>query len=109
MEFRMQAKYPPLQFLHSIAPYLAIAIICALSLQFAWTGFIASDDEYYVAAGIGWLEQFPYVAQHFGTVRASIAIPIAFMIYLFGENEFTVTLSTMLFLVGCVGITIFML
>lgn len=105
----MHAKYPLLQLLHSIAPYLAIALVCVLSLRFAWTGFVASDDEYYVAAGIGWLEQFPYVAQHFGTVRASIAIPIAFMIYLFGENEFTVTLSTMLFLVGCVGITIFML
>ena len=93
----------------SASAYLSLGCICLLSLQMAWTGFVSSDDAYYVEAGLGWFEQFPYVAHHFGTVRAAIAIPIALMIYLFGESELSVTLSTALFLVATAGLTLFML
>lgn len=95
--------------LQSMALYLGLGVVCFLSLQMAWTGFVSSDDAYYVQAGLGWLEHFPYVAQHFGNVRASVAIPIAFMIYLFGESELSVTLSTAIFLIATAGITLFML
>lgn len=78
-------------------------------LAFAWTGFAASDDEYYATAGLGWLHQFPYVAHHFGTVRAVIAIPIATMVGLFGESEFTIVLSTCLFLAATASLTLVML
>lgn len=97
------------QLFQSVIAYLGLGGICLLSLQMAWTGFVSSDDAYYVEAGLGWFEQFPYVAHHFGTVRAAIAIPIALMIYLFGESELSVTLSTALFLVATAGLTLFML
>lgn len=95
--------------LRSIFSYIGLGVFCIFSLQMAWTGFVSSDDAYYVQAGLGWLEQFPYVAQNFGTIRASVAIPIAFMIYLFGESEFSVTLSTALFLAATATVTLFML
>ena len=95
-----------------IAPIASLIVLGAawiLSLQLAWTGFIASDDGYYVQSGLGWLEQFPYIPQHFGNVRASVSIPIALIFFLFGESEFTATLSTSLFLLATAGITLFML
>lgn len=95
--------------LQSASSYLGLGVACFFSLQMAWTGFVSSDDAYYVQAGLGWLEQFPYVAQNFGTIRASVAIPVAFMIYLFGESELSVTLSTALFLVATAAVTLFML
>jgi len=79
------------------------------SLWFAWTGFVASDDEYYALAGLGWLHDFPYVATYFGTVRAVVGIPIAIMMGLFGEREFTVVLSTCLFFVATASLTLLML
>lgn len=97
------------QYLRSAIAYLSLGGVCFLSLKMAWTGFVSSDDAYYVEAGLGWFEQFPYVAHHFGTVRAAIAIPIALMIALFGESEFSVTLSTTLFLATTAGLTLFML
>jgi 4-amino-4-deoxy-L-arabinose transferase-like glycosyltransferase len=105
----MNINYKFLQFSHPIFSYFIIVVVGALSLRFGWTGFVASDDEFYAAAGIGWLEQFPYVAQHFGSVRASIGIPIALMISMFGESEFSITLSTILFLIMSAGLTMFML
>lgn len=89
--------------------FLALGIVCFFTLQLAWTGFVSSDDAYYVQAGLNWLEQFPYVAHHFGTIRASVAIPIAFVVYLIGESELSVTLSTAMFFVATVAISMFML
>lgn len=95
--------------LQSVSLYLTLVTVCFFILQVAWTGFIASDDAYYVIAGLGWVEQFPYIAQHFGTIRASVAIPIAFAIFLLGESEFSVTLSTTIFLVATAILTFHML
>lgn len=97
------------EILQSAFSYLGLGVACFFSLQMAWTGFVSSDDAYYVQAGLGWLEEFPYVAENFGTIRAAVAIPIAFIIYLFGESELTVTLSTALFLVVTATLTLFML
>lgn len=105
----MNINYKFFQCSHPIFSYFIIVVVGALSLWFGWTGFVASDDEFYAAAGIGWLEQFPYVAQHFGSVRASIGIPIALMISIFGESEFSITLSTIFFLIMSAGLTMFML
>lgn len=98
-----------LSFIKGLLIYIILAVVCAISTWAAWTGFSASDDEYYVAAGLGWLHQFPYVATHFGTIRASVAIPIAIMIGVFGESEFIATLSTILFLYATGVLTFHML
>jgi 4-amino-4-deoxy-L-arabinose transferase-like glycosyltransferase len=78
---------------------IALLIILAGVLHLSWIGFVASDDGYYVSSGLGWLNDFPYVPNHFGTVRAAVGIPIALMIGLFGYTEFSVVLSSVLFFV----------
>lgn len=87
---------------------LLVATSCGF-LWLAWTGFISSDDEYYASAGLGWLNDFPYVAQDFGRVRAAVGIPIALAVALFGEREFTVVLGTAVFFVATLSLTLVML
>lgn len=89
--------------------YFALLIITSITLYFSWVGFISSDDSYYVSSGLGWLYEFPYVATHIGTIRAGIGIPIALIIKLFGESEFTATLSTCIFLIATTSVTLAML
>jgi len=86
---------------------LIVAVIAVLSL--AWTGFIASDDEDYAAAGLGWLHEFPYVAQGFASLRTVTVLPIAATVGLFGEREFSVVLSTCIFLALTASLTLAML
>jgi 4-amino-4-deoxy-L-arabinose transferase-like glycosyltransferase len=83
-------------------------IACAM-FWFAWTGFISSDDEYYVSSGLGWLHDFPFVARNFGEIRAGVGIPMAVMIGLFGESELTVVSSTALFFLATLSLTLEML
>jgi len=59
----------------TLAHYALLGAAVCLSLWFAWTGFTASDDEYYALAGVGWLHEFPYVGNHIGTARAVVGIP----------------------------------
>ncbi|MEI7867602.1 MAG: glycosyltransferase family 39 protein [Candidatus Methylumidiphilus sp.] len=89
--------------------YFALLTIAVITLFFSWVGFISSDDSYYVTSGLGWLHNFPYVAEHFGTIRSGVGIPIALMVALFGESEFTVTLSTGVFLIATALLTLAML
>ena len=81
-------------FLVSAALLLGLYLMVS---SFAWTGFVASDDYYYVDAGRGWLNRFPYIATHFGTIRASIGIPMALGISMAGDTEFGASLSTLSF------------
>lgn len=99
----------------SSAPYSVVAYLfllvgfVSLVQSLAWTGFMASDDSYYVRSGLGWLNEFPYVAEHFGTVRAAVGIPMAVVIGFFGLSEVSVVLSTAFFLVGTVVVSFFAL
>jgi len=86
--------------------YAVLWAAVSLSLWVAWTGFVASDDEYYAAAGVGWANHFPYVADYFATARTTVGIPIALVIRLFGESEFTIVLSTCLFFAATVSVTL---
>jgi 4-amino-4-deoxy-L-arabinose transferase-like glycosyltransferase len=85
--------------------HVALWVIAACVLRFAWTGFVGSDDDYYVSCGLGWLHSFPFVAQHFGEVRAAVCIPIAITTAILGESEFSAVASTCLFLLGTLSIT----
>jgi len=84
------------------------AIGCAI-LWYSWTGFISSDDEYYAVAGVGWSRYFPYVARHFGEIRAAVVIPIAIFLKLLGESEFAVVASTCLFYLAMLSVSLIML
>ncbi len=88
---------------------LIIISISIVTICFSWVGFTSSDDSYYVSAGIGWLNEFPYVAKNFGTIRAAVALPIALFVAIFGESEVSVTLSTCLFLILSSVLTMIML
>jgi 4-amino-4-deoxy-L-arabinose transferase-like glycosyltransferase len=83
---------------------LLLVWACAM-LGFAWTGFIASDDEHYASSGLGWLHSFPYVAQTFGEVRAMVGLPIAGAVGVLGESEFSIVLSTCLFFLATLVVT----
>lgn len=78
---------------------------CA-SLWLAWTGFVASDDSYYVNAARGWLHAFPYIPDNFGTARVVVALPMAAMFGLFGDSEFTAVISSCLLLLATASLTL---
>jgi 4-amino-4-deoxy-L-arabinose transferase-like glycosyltransferase len=81
----------------SPAAHLAILIALPLLLAFAWTGFTASDDGFYVDAAMRWIAEFPYVPDQFGLSRAVVSLPISAMYLLLGQGEFSTVLSTCLF------------
>ncbi|MDA5193133.1 ArnT family glycosyltransferase [Govanella unica] len=84
---------------------LILGLVAVLMLSFSWTGFTASDDSYYVMAGRGWLHDFPYVAEFFGTARELVNIPIAASFGVFGDTEFAAVLPTVLYFLATVGLT----
>lgn len=88
---------------------LVLVAVCVVSLWSAWIGFVASDDEYYVMSALGWREHFPYVAEHFGTIRASVAIPMALVIAVLGESEWSLSLAAALTLFAVAAVTMYML
>ncbi|MDN3920472.1 ArnT family glycosyltransferase [Roseateles violae] len=92
-----------------LAQLTSVWVFAAAMLCLAWTGFIASDDSYYAQAGAGWATHFPYVGPDFATSRYVIALPIGLMIRLFGESEFSIVLSTCLYLLLTLTLTLPML
>jgi 4-amino-4-deoxy-L-arabinose transferase-like glycosyltransferase len=70
-------------------------------------GFQASDDGYYLEAGLGWLERFPYVGGSHRTLRPTIALVIASTVGLFGLKEFAVSLPSMLYFMGLLALNTF--
>lgn len=87
---------------------ILVLFACAM-LSFGWTGFISSDDAYYVRSAEGWLHDFPYVGKHFGTARAPVGIPMAISMLIFGENEFAAVASTCFFLLATLLVTYYAL
>jgi len=80
-----------------------------LLLAFAWVGFTASDDAFYLGAATLWIAEFPYVPDQFGLNRPAVSLPISAMYLLFGQGEFSSVLSTCLFYVALVLTTLNML
>ncbi len=92
-------------FIQTTGARLALSLLSMLMLSIAWTGFVSSDDGYYVQSGLAWINEFPYVPQHFGNVRWAVSVPIALLIYFFGESELSVVASTCLFYLMTVALT----
>jgi len=89
--------------------YVVLLLTLPLLLAFAWTGFTASDDGFYVDAATRWISEFPYVPDQFGLSRTVVSLPISAMYLIFGQGEFTSVLSTCLFYVALVLTTCHML
>ncbi len=95
-----------------LAPLWAQALILLtlpLLLAFAWVGFTASDDAFYLGAATLWIAEFPYVADQFGLNRPVVSLPISAMYLIFGQGEFSSVLSTCLFYAALVLTTLNML
>lgn len=86
-----------------------LLLVLPLLLAFAWTGFTASDDGFYVDAATRWLAEFPYVPDQFGLSRTVVSLPISATYLLLGKGEFASVLSTCLFYVALVLTTFHML
>lgn len=82
-------------------------VLAALIMAWRYVGFQASDDDHYLAAGLGWLDQFPYVGGSHRSLRHTIVLPIAGSIGLLGLNEFAVSLPSMLYFIGLLAVNIF--
>ena len=91
--------------IQTTSPRVALGLLSLLMISIAWTGFISSDDGYYVQSGLAWVNEFPYVPQHFGNVRWAVSVPIAVVLYFFGESELSVVASTCLFYLATVALT----
>ncbi len=76
----------------ALVALLTVSLLAALHV-----GFQASDDANYLTGALGWIEQFPYVGDNHWTLRHTITLPTALSIRLFGTNEFSVSLSNMLY------------
>ena len=66
-------------------------------LAFSWTGYIASDDASYATAGLGWLNDFPYVGQDHWSLRHTLVVPIGISFRFFGVSEFALVLPAVLY------------
>lgn len=83
----------------------ALTLFVGVVLSFAWTGYISSDDGYYIQAGLGWVHEFPYVGNHIGTARSPVSIPIGLSMWLFGESELAAIGPSCFYLLGALLVT----
>ncbi len=67
-----------------------------------WVGFLGSDDVTFARGAYGWLDHFPYVGGH-GTIRYFITMPMALCFRLFGQNEVSMVLPTLLYATGLIA------
>jgi 4-amino-4-deoxy-L-arabinose transferase-like glycosyltransferase len=95
-----------MQMLSSRAGLLWALITFGLLVAWGWVGFFGSDDAFYAAGAYGWLTEFPYVGGH-GTIRYPITIPIALSFLTLGENEFSMALPSLLYMLGFLVLTYF--
>lgn len=82
-----------------------VVSVTAITVLFAWTGFLGSDDASYASAATAWLNEFPFVGSSHWALRHPLVIPIALSFRLFGPSEFSLILPTLVYFFGLVGIT----
>jgi hypothetical protein len=82
---------------------LALALLAAAMITFAWTGFFGSDDTSYVGAATGWVnEGFGYVGSDHWSLRQTLVLPIAAAFKIFGQNELGLVVPFLLYQLGMV-------
>lgn len=84
---------------------LSLLLIAAVALlSFGWVGYIASDDDFYAHAAVGWLDQFPYVGHNHWSMRHPYVLATAASFALFGVSEHALTLVVMGFFLSSVAL-----
>lgn len=87
--------------------FLGCLVLAGLIMAWRYVGFQASDDANYLAAGLHWLEHFPYVGNSHWTLRHPIALPIAASVAVLGVREFAVSLPAILYFVATLAVNVF--
>ena len=88
---------------------LTLLAVGTLFLWFGWVGYIGSDDHFYMNAGIGWLDAFPYLGEDHWSLRYPVVIPISLSFVLLGINEPALIAPTILYFSGLLIISYFLL
>ena len=73
-----------------------ILLVTALTLTFAWVGWLDSDDKNHLVGAYGWMNDFPYLAKTHAALRHTIAIPVGTSFRIFGVSEFSLILPNLL-------------
>ena len=81
---------------------LAMVVLALALVAKFWVGYLSSDDAAYTQSADAWLSDFPYVAKDHWGMRHTVVLPIAASFALFGRNEFTAALPTLLYWAGLV-------
>lgn len=89
----------PMAWVAALVALLALLLLAALHV-----GFQASDDANYLTGALGWIEHFPYVGDSHWTLRHTITLPTALLVQLLGMNEFSVSLSNMLYFLALLAL-----
>lgn len=79
-----------------------LSLLAALSFYACGLGFVGSDDAGYIQAARRWVHAIPPVSNFFGDLRYPAILPIAPSIMLFGDNEFSVAVPSLIYAWGAV-------
>src|SRR4051794_25574097 len=84
----------PLTMIH----ILLLIAIAGFTIWLSYIGFLASDDQSYAEAAIGWLSHFPYIGTNHWSLRHTVVLPLAFSFWLGGINEASIVASGVVYL-----------
>lgn len=73
-----------------------LILLAAVMIDFAWIGFLGSDDRHYAGAALKWLESPPYIGKTHWALRHTLVIPIAIALTVFGTTEFNIILPVLM-------------
>ncbi len=87
--------------------FVAAALVVAIfAIWQTFVGYIDSDDVAYAQAASGWVAHVPYLGGSHWGLRHTIVLPMALGFRIFGENEATLVLPSLLYaglLLGLLG------
>jgi 4-amino-4-deoxy-L-arabinose transferase-like glycosyltransferase len=75
---------------------ILIGLLAVAAVAIGWTGFIASDDEFYYQGALRWAEAGPFAGDSHWTTRFPLVLSLAAAIRLLGASE-TAMIATSLF------------
>jgi len=83
---------------------LLLALFTAVILSFGWVGYMGSDEDFYVTAATGWLNDFPFVGENHWSLRHPYILALAASFAGLGITEFSLTLVGVLFYAGALWV-----
>jgi hypothetical protein len=94
--------------LSAAAPYFPaalIALVFVATIALTWTGIGPGDVAEYVKIALAWRDHGPMLGETHWALRLPYVLPMASIFTIFGANEFTATLTNILYAGGLVAVT----